>query len=162
MGTFFLSKIDSFRVEADMLIQLSCQLNRQFPSENNKSAIRSLKLGKCWLGKLKAVLGSVTPYDVVQDEKQIPKTAEVFCGDLPALKSRLIGVNKQRERIGSLIYRLEEFATYKEISNTLELQDTMKITNFKEKANSHFAEASFFYGFDLSSIRDVAIQADNE
>jgi len=149
-----LKKLDSLRVEADLLIQLSYQLNTRFASQDNKDATRSLKMGKSWLGKLKGSLGNLTPYVVVENEKQIPKTAEVFQGKLQPIKNRLDAVNSQRDKIRSLTEELSAFGAYKEISNILDLQGSLEFSTFKRNASNHFTEARFFYGFDLATIRE--------
>ena len=153
--------VDELRVEADMLIQLGFQLNRKHQSQNNIDAIRSLKMTKCWLGKIKSVLGCITPYIEVTDKKKIPKTTQVFQEDLPVIVSRLNAVNELRRKIAEFASKASKLKIHENLATRFSLQDTVQFEAFKNNTSRNLAEARFFYGFELAGIRDNELQVNS-
>jgi hypothetical protein len=132
------SKIDHYRIETDRLIQNAVICEK---SAETTLAWRSLQMAKSWLGKLKVELGSGTPYVVVSDVKNIPKTVEVYQGDLQLSDDNLFNINLMREEIQKL---------HTDISNS-EI-NTHTMTSY---ALQHLSEARFWYGFELQNLRKI-------
>lgn len=125
------------RIRIDRLICLS---------ENNKKsaectlALRSLQMGKSWLGKILEHIGSPTPYKVVDKEAEIPNTADVFDESLPTLESHLEFVNYIRAEIQKEI----------DLIDILPYDKMAVITN---QVYIHLSEAKMWYGFELQNIK---------
>lgn len=134
-----LESVDNFRYKADSLIQnaLVCKKTAE-----TTLAWRSLQMAKSWLGKYKGELGAQTPYVVVQNVKDIPKTAEVFEGEMIVSDGGLQDVNTMRQEIGSFIEAIKY--TIPDANATIAILNVV----------NHLSEARFWYGFELQSMRE--------
>lgn len=150
-----LDHIKKIRVTADKLIQdaqviksRSIEDKRPFVGES-VLAIRSLQMGKSWLGKLMGEIGkSETPYPKSDTEKGIPPTQDVYShGEFDIEKSRTLLelINDQRDAVEELI---------KEVANTTLPYSNATIN--RPYSIQHFTEAKFWYGFCLGIMRDEA------
>jgi len=143
--------IDSERIQLDMLIQSVGSIKSEEYKDDIRLAYNELRLAKCWLGKLKGALGTETPYKVVSEVKDIPKTAEVYEGDIPSISTedKLNAVNFLRkvilERIDAL-FTLGNIISYEGLG-TEEVQHAIK----------HLHQARFYLGFELGNMRDSQI-----
>jgi hypothetical protein len=134
-----LESVDRFRYKADSLIQNALMCKK---SAETTLAWQSLQMAKSWLGKFKGDLGMLTPYGIAQIAKDIPKTAEVYEGELIVSDGSLQDINTMRQEIGSIIDQIEH--SIPQSAWTPALTHSIK----------HFSEARFWYGFELANLRE--------
>jgi hypothetical protein len=111
-------------------------------------ATKSLLMAKAWLGRCFYELGVQSPYVVVNNVADIPKTADTSDYNTELGKTTLEVINALRSEINALI---EEF-------NKLEL-DILEIYTYKvkqcfEKCWEYLVESSVELGFKLGELRD--------
>lgn len=145
--------IDNLRISADALMQraLACKKTAE-----TTLAWRSIQMGKSWLGKLKGELGANSPYPVAEKVADIPPTAEVYVGELPDTTDRLSAVNSMREDLDAFIGEIKALAD--ELgSPSVAFAASRYADATVAYALQHFAEARFWYGFELQEMRKSAI-----
>jgi hypothetical protein len=138
-------------------------------SEELKEAIKSLKLARCWLGKMLECLGEETPYrndgnrKTVEDiEPASDKAKEsILCAHLDLGQWERLNLIEKidwlREEIIKTINESwkikEEFSTGK--FNILSDKETfIKSAIASTNVYTHLSEARFWLGFELSRILD--------
>lgn len=134
-----IKSVDNFRYKADALIQNAFVCKK---SAETTLAWRSLQMAKSWLGKYKGDLGPLTPYGIAQYVKDIPKTAEVFEGEMIVTDGGLQDINIMRQNIDSFIDAIKHTIVDANVNIAI-----LNVVN-------HLSEARFWYGFELARIRE--------
>lgn len=144
---------DELRLEADLLMQ-KAELNKQ--SAETTLAFRSLQMAKSWMGKIKGSLGAESPYKVVSEEKEIPKTAEVNQEEVYVGGNHLDNINQIRQEIKDLHLKVGQV-----YCQNVFLKDELylhgDIYKYTSRIKQHLSEARFWYGFELARIREKAL-----
>lgn len=119
-------------------------------SRETTLALHSLQMGRSWLGKHMSELGETTPYKVVDNVKDIPKTADT---PLPYDKlnyelenplnnrglSALEFTNIMREAIDQMVLQIDE------LDQTLAVKHSLQ----------HYTEAKMWLGYGLARLREA-------
>lgn len=145
-----IDKVKAIRVNLDALIQVTNNLGNW--NDEVKETIRSLKLGKMWLGKTLGQLGEETPYKKGNDastEFIDPKadTAEIF-GDLfedVDMNNHIQLAKKLRDEIEKEIGGLGGMFNFNNTSNDMGM--------FANEARINLSEARMWLGEFLSAIK---------
>ena len=118
----------------------------------NSDCAKSLFIGKSWLGKVLAELGTDNPYPVANDIKSIPPTQEV--ADVNLYQFNLLGdlekVNELRKVIGLIS---DEVASL-DFKESVIIKNARMLAIAKTQSYVHLAEARFELGKKLSSLRN--------
>jgi len=139
------SNIKTIRVEIDSLINNA--------GANNKGAwtyeaLKSLMMGKSWLGRALGALNEANPYPASETASGIPPTAdtsETFVLAPADADGYTRYLNLQRKDIQDVVDNLEM------------LDAKMSAAIYVELSIQHLTEAKFWYGFELAEIREKAL-----
>ena len=138
-------KVVQLRQDGETLIIHS---RKNLRSAETTLALRSLQMGRSWLGKHKGELGEATPYKVVDNVKDIPKTADtppdykrlLPFGDFDSTElSALEFTNRMREVIEQMILQIDE------LDQTVAVKHSLQ----------HYAEAKMWLGYELARLREA-------
>lgn len=117
-------------------------------------AYRSLQLGRGWLGKAKGVLGEETPYTVVDNVADIPKTADANITKVYVTQpDHLAYVNVFRKELKKIIADLIN-ADFSDAPSSEDPMFWSKLNACVASSWSNLEEASMWLGFELERLRE--------